>query len=66
MERCRGFAFTFGVFQEYYEDHPAFAGASNIATVGTTQSVCSSRVLAAHTLLADTRVAQGIIYSTSA
>ncbi|KAF4301587.1 Major facilitator superfamily [Botryosphaeria dothidea] len=31
-----GFAFTFGVFQEYYSTHEPFIGEKNVAVVGTT------------------------------
>ncbi|KAK7711200.1 hypothetical protein SLS57_008115 [Botryosphaeria dothidea] len=31
-----GFAFTFGVFQEYYSTHEPFVGEKNVAVVGTT------------------------------
>ncbi|KAJ9154886.1 MFS general substrate transporter [Pleurostoma richardsiae] len=30
-----GFPFSFGVFQDYYSNHPPFAGSSNIAVIGT-------------------------------
>lgn len=30
-----GFPLTFGVFQNYYSTHPPFAGANNIAVIGT-------------------------------
>ncbi|KFY09090.1 hypothetical protein V492_05628 [Pseudogymnoascus sp. VKM F-4246] len=33
-----GFSFSFGVFQDYYSTHEPFAGATNIATVGTTST----------------------------
>ncbi|KAF2758814.1 MFS general substrate transporter [Pseudovirgaria hyperparasitica] len=31
-----GFGLSFGVFQDYYSSHPPFAGANNIAAIGTT------------------------------
>lgn len=34
-----GFAFTFGVFQEYYSTHEPFVGEKNVAVVGTTALV---------------------------
>jgi hypothetical protein len=30
-----GFAFAFGVFEEYYSTHEPFAGSHNIAVIGT-------------------------------
>ena len=40
-----GFALAFGVLQEYYSTHEPFAESKNIATVGTTASVCDEHVL---------------------
>ena len=36
-----GFAFSFGVFQDYYSTHEPFAGSGNIAIIGTTATVSS-------------------------
>lgn len=37
-----GFAFSFGIFQEYYSTHAPFAGSGNIAIIGTTATVSCS------------------------
>ena len=36
-----GFAQAFGILQEYYSSHEPFAGSANIATIGSTATVCS-------------------------
>ena len=36
-----GFSLAFGVLQEYYSTHEPFAESKNIATIGTTASVCN-------------------------
>lgn len=55
-----GFALAFGVLQEYYSTHEPFAESKNIATVGTTASVCDEHVLNLVRLL--TNLLQGIMY----
>lgn len=35
-----GFPFSFGIFQDYYRTLPDFAGAGNIAVIGTCAMVC--------------------------
>lgn len=46
-----GFAFTFGIFQDYYSTHEPFKGEKNIAVVGTMAMVPS--LLSPHHLPAD-------------
>lgn len=36
-----GFAQSFGIVQEYYSSQEPFAGSTNIATIGSTATVCS-------------------------
>lgn len=37
-----GFAFTFGILQDYFDEHNLLSDAPNIPTVSTTQVVCVS------------------------
>ena len=55
-----GFALSFGVLQEYYSTHEPFAESKDIATIGTTASVCDEHLLNALPML--TIFFQGIMY----
>lgn len=35
LTSLQGFGYSFGVFQAYYSTHEPFAGASNVAVIGT-------------------------------
>jgi len=37
--RITGFAFSFGVFQDYYSTHEPFASEGKVAIIGTTATV---------------------------
>jgi hypothetical protein len=35
VDKLAGYAFAFGIFQDYYSSHPPFEGSGHIAVIGT-------------------------------